>query len=373
MRLTLPKPNSGIQFKKMKCRPMKTVVGISVLIFCWLVSSPTVFSQDNETVKSKAIQKEIKVTIDKDSNDPKYTVETTTTENGKKIVEKKTYSSLEEMKADSSIEVFNTADKDGNITMKLGEKGSGVMVFTSEEGETVDIKIDEISEDMEWVQVDDEKDHKIIKSPGGKMLILKSDGEDSDQTYSFISEDDDSSKVVKRMEIKVIKEGEEGDETTHEHKNVFVIKDEDGNISMSHGDDDVLVWVDEDGHKTIKKTYHVKSEKAAFSIARIESIASDDADFSSFNLSGMPELVLKSMNYYPNPNEGEFTLTFTGSKKPVIVRILDMKGNLKMEENVEDFNGTFNRVVNVKHFDRGSYLLQIFQQDKVLNRKLILE
>lgn len=272
---------------------MKKVIGISVFIFCWLISSQTTFSQDSKEVKSKTIQKEIKVTIDKDSSEPLYTVETTTTENGKKKVEKKTYSSLEEMKADSSLEVFNTADKEGNITMKLGDKGSGVMVFTSKEGETVDIKIDEISEDMEWVQLGDE--------------------------------------------------------------------------------DDVLVWVDEDGHKKIKKTYHVKKEKDALSTASIEPIVSGDADFSSFNLSGMPELVLKSMNYYPNPNEGEFTLTFTGSKKPVIVRILDIKGNLKMEENIEDFNGTFNQVLNVKHFNKGSYLLQIFQQDKVLNRKLILE
>lgn len=263
---------------------MKKVLGISVLIFCWLISSQTTFSQDSEDVKSKTIQKEVKVTIDKDSSEPLYTVETTTTENGKKQVEKKTYSSLEEMKADSSLEVFNTADKEGNITMKLSDKGSGVMVFTSEEGETVDIKIDEISEDIEWVQVGDEE-----------------------------------------------------------------------------------------GHKKIKKTYHVIKEKAAFSTASIEPIVSGDPDFSSFNLSGMPELALKSMNYYPNPNEGEFTLTFTGSKKPVIVRILDIKGNLKMEENIEDFNGTFNQVLNVKHFNKGSYLLQIFQQDKVLNRKLILE
>jgi hypothetical protein len=353
---------------------MKKVLGISVLIFCWLISSQTTFSQDSEEVKSKTIQKEVKVTIDKDSSEPSYTVETTTTENGKKKVEKKTYSSLEEMKADSSLEVFNTADKEGNITMKLGDKGSGVMVFTSEEGETVDIKIGEISEDMEWVQLGDEEGHKIIKSPGGKMMIFKSDGEDSDHAYSFITEDDDSSHTVKRMKVKVIKEGEARDETIHEHKNVFVIKDEDGNISMSHGgEDDVLVWVDEDGHKKINKTYHVKKENAAFSTASIEPIASGDADFSSFNLSGMPELVLKSLNYYPNPNEGEFTLTFTGSKKPVIVRILDKKGNLKMEENIEDFNGTFNQVLNVKHFNKGPYLLQIFQQDKVLNRKLILE
>jgi hypothetical protein len=276
---------------------MQKITGILTLFVCWFLLDQTAFSQDSEETKAKSIQKEVKVTIDQDSSDTTYTIVTTTTEDGTKKVEKKTYNSLEEVQADSSLKVFNIADEDGNITMKLGQKGSGVMVFTSEEG----------------------------------------------------------------------------DETIHEHKNVFVIKDEEGNISMSHGDDDVLVWVDEDGHKTIRKKYHVKEDKTAFRTARIKTIPSGDEEFSSFNLSGMPEFELKSLNYYPNPNEGEFTLTFTGSKKPVIVRILDTKGNLKMEENMEDFNGTFNQVLNVKHFDKGSYLLQIFQQEKVLNRKLVLE
>jgi hypothetical protein len=353
---------------------MKRILNISILVVLWILYGQTAYSQDSDEVKSKSIKKEVKVTIDKDTSEPKYTVEKTTIEDGKKKVEKKTYSSLEEMKADSSLEVFSTADKDGNITMKLGDEGSGVMVFTSEEGETVDIKIDEISEDMEWVQVEDEDGHKIFKSSGGKMMIFKGDGEEPGHTYSFISEDDDSTHAVKKYELKVIKEGDDADHKIHEHKNVFVIKDEDGNVSMSHGDDtDYLVWIDEEGNKTIKKTFHKEIEKTSFSKASIESITSGDADFSAFNLGGMPELVLKAINYYPNPNEGEFTLTFTGTKKPVIVRILDMKGNLKIEENIEDFSGSFNQVLNVKHFDKGNYLLQIFQQDKVLNRKLILE
>lgn len=79
------------------------------------------------------------------------------------------------------------------------------------------------------------------------------------------------------------------------------------------------------------------------------------------------------INYYPNPNAGEFTLTFSGPKKPVIIRILDEKGNLMYEENQQNFSGYYNRVLNVKKFNRGKYLLQIHQQGKALNKKLILE
>ena len=352
---------------------MKKILGISVLVFIWLFSMTLVVAQEDKE-KSKTVQKEVKVTINDDSGEPTYTVETTTNENGEEKVVKKTYKSFDEMKEDPSIDVIKKSDENGNINMKLGDKGSGIMVFTSEEGENINIQIDELSEDLEWIQAGEEDGHKIMTSKGGNVMIFKGDGDESANSFSFMSENGDTNQVTKSYTVKVVKDEDHDGHQIHEHENVFVIKDEDGNISMSNGDDnDVLVWVDESGHKTIKKSYHVKSGKASFSEARIEPVSSGEEAFSSFNLSGMPELVLKSINYYPNPNQGEFTLAFTGSRKPIILRILDLKGNMKMEENIEDFNGTFNQVMNVKHFDKGTYLIQIFQQDKVLNRKLILE
>lgn len=352
---------------------MKKIFGISTLILALLFSLNLVLAQD-EDEKSKTIKKEVKVSISEESGEPNYTVETTTTENGEKKVVKKTYKSFDEMKADSSIDVFKKTDENGNITMKLGDKGSKVMVYTSEEGENVNIQIDELSEDMEWVEAGEEDGHKIMTSKGGNVMIFKGEESESGNSFSFISDDGDTNKIMKSYKVKVIKDGDHADHKIHEYENVFVIKDEDGNISMSQGDEeDVLVWVDEAGHKTVKKSFHIKKEKTTFSEASIQPISSGEEAFSSFNLSGMSELILKSINYYPNPNQGEFTLAFSSSKKPVIVRILDLKGNMKMEESIEDFNGTFNQVMNVKHFDKGTYLLQIFQQDKVLNRKLVLE
>ena len=352
---------------------MKKSHGISVLALLLLLSISFVYAQEKEE-KSKTIQKEVKVTIDDENGESSYTVETITTENGEKKVVKKTYGSLEEMKEDSSIDVFRKSDENGNITLKLGDKGSNVMVFTSDDGETVDITIDDISEDIEWVQKGEEEGYKVFTSGEGNVMIFKGEEGESGNTFSFITDEGDTNRITKSYKVKVIKDGEHADHQIHEHENVFVIKDEDGNITMSEGgEDNVMVWVDDEGHKTIKKTYHVKTGKPSFSEASIQPITTGDEDFSTFNLSVMPELVLKSINYYPNPNQGEFTLAFTGSKKPVIVRILDPNGNLKMEENIEDFNGTFNQVLNVKHFEKGTYLLQIFQQDKVLNRKLVLE
>jgi hypothetical protein len=353
---------------------MKKIFTIMFVALTCFFSADFSFAQEADVNNSKTVQKEIKVTIDDENGKPNYSVETTTLENGEKKVTKKHYKSLEEMQADASVDVFDIRDEDGNVKIKIREKGKGVMVYTSEEGEEIKIKIDDNSEDMNWTQSEDDDGHTVIKSPGGKMVILNDEEEASSHSFTFMTHEGDSNHVIKKYEISVEKDLDGNDYEVHKQQEVFILTDEDGNITMNQDDQDhVMVWIDEEGNKTTKKTIHKKKDKTAFSTARIEPVTANDEDLSSFNLAGMPQLELPSIQYYPNPNGGEFTLTFTGPKRPTIVRILDLKGNMKMEENITDFNGTFNQVVNVKHFDQGTYLLQIFQRDKVLNRKLILE
>ena len=100
---------------------MKKILGISVLVFIWLFSMTLVVAQEDKE-KSKTVQKEVKVTINDDSGEPTYTVETTTNENGEEKVVKKTYKSFDEMKEDPSIDVIKKSDENGNINMKPGDK-----------------------------------------------------------------------------------------------------------------------------------------------------------------------------------------------------------------------------------------------------------
>lgn len=357
---------------------MKRITQITLSALAFSLMGYMTLAQDESSEKpdtiKKEVKKEVKVTIDDKEGEPKYTVETTTTKDGEKKVVKKTYKNMEEMKADESLDIMKATDEEGNISLSLKDKGAGVMVISTDKGETFNIKIDEFSDDLEWIQ--EGEGQKIIELPGKRLMFInEDDGEGtSEYAYSIQTEAGDSNQMVKRYEVRVIQDGEELDHGLNEHKNVIVYKDEEGNVSIHQSRaDDKLTWVDEKGNKTIERTIHLKSEKASFATATIVNIGDGEDDFTAFNLAGMPELVLKSLNYYPNPNQGEFTLAFSGSRKPVIVRILDLGGNLKLERNIEDFDGNFNEVLNVKHFDKGTYLLQIFQQDKVLNRKLMLE
>ena len=154
---------------------------------------------------------------------------------------------------------------------------------------------------------------------------------------------------------------------------MVITLDEEAMHRNENGDHNhVMVWNEEPGEKTIKSEIRIKKEKASPRSVDISEFDPGSSEWVNFKLTDYPDLQLKSFNYFPVPNEGEFTLTFSGSKKPVTVRILDMMGNLKFEDHQGNFNGYYNRVMNLKSYNKGTYLLQVFQQGKVVNRKVMI-
>jgi len=320
---------------------MKKFLLIGIVLAVPLYLTNFVFAQDKEE------KKEVKITVKDEGGGPTYNVEVITDKDGQKKVIKKSYNSLEEMESDSTISIHVSGDKEKRF----------------------DIKIEALPEDFEWIETADSVDHKVIKTEGGNFLFINGDEKDDEHMIKFFS-DADSNKMVHKYEIKIVKEGELSEDRIDIKKDMLILRDDEGNVSIRQGGkDEKMVWISDEN----KKAKKIMISKSEISKASISDISPGDEDFSDFSLEGIPSLSLKNINYYPNPNEGEFTLTFTGSKKPVIVRILDHKGNLMYEENVENFSGTFNKVVNVKSFDRGVYLLQIHQQGKALSKKLKLE
>jgi len=355
---------------------MNKLFAIVGILGIFLIASNAAYSQEEK--EEKSVKKEIKMTVKDDGDGPKYTVETITEENGEQKVEKKTYSSKEEMEADADIQVHEAGENVKTFTMKMGEEDpdSNVMIIKSDDSNTFNIKVDEMSEDFEWTSDGGKESHKVIKMPGGKMMFIQSGDDEDGNSFTFSSNDGDSNHMVKRYEVRVMSDGDDADIDIIEEKDVIILKDEDGNITMNHDmdGDDMMIWMDEGGNKTINKSVKIKKKSFKnFNEASIEDLNLNDEEFASFNLSGLPVLTLKSLNYYPNPNEGEFTLAFAGSKKPVIVRVLDNKGNMRLEKNIENFDGNFNEVINLKHLDKGSYLLQIFQQGKAISKKVVLK
>lgn len=85
-------------------------------------------------------------------------------------------------------------------------------------------------------------------------------------------------------------------------------------------------------------------------------------------------LVLDDFNYYPNPSNGRFSIRFkVENETPLKVKIYSLSGREIYGESYDSFSGTFKSEIDVAKHDKGVYLLEITQGNKVLNKKLIIE
>ncbi|OWY21365.1 PDZ domain-containing protein [Sphingobacteriales bacterium UPWRP_1] len=85
-------------------------------------------------------------------------------------------------------------------------------------------------------------------------------------------------------------------------------------------------------------------------------------------------LKLTDLSFYPNPNQGKFTLNFAVAETaPTLLRITDLSGKEIYTEDLGNFSGAYSKQIDISENAEGIYLLQIVQGDKVLVKKLLLQ
>ncbi|WP_018478589.1 T9SS type A sorting domain-containing protein [Pontibacter roseus] len=86
------------------------------------------------------------------------------------------------------------------------------------------------------------------------------------------------------------------------------------------------------------------------------------------------ELKVEEINYYPNPNNGRFKLSFTlKNKGTTVVRIMDSKGDEVFVDTVEKLSGEYSREIDISPFGPGIYYLQVAQNDRYHTKKLLVQ
>ena len=255
---------------------------------------------------------------------------------------------------------FKTEDGETKI-YRDGEEITGDS-WTSDDGVEYEIKhledgkvmISNGEGNMEWigegsfdVQIDGDAEvkHKVIrlKSEDGKNIEWINDG----------GENVDLEKIMK----------EHGD---GEHK-VMIFKSEGGELHEVEGEDMNIFVQKIDGDDDEVKISVKIVEAIKIHIEEIEG-----NEFESL-LEGSKALKVDDLNYFPNPNEGRFTLQFQAAKKPTSVQVLSLDGRSVYEEELSDVSGTYNNQIDLSAQKRGIYLLKIQQGSKSMNRKLVLE
>ncbi|MFD2245483.1 T9SS type A sorting domain-containing protein [Pontibacter ruber] len=86
------------------------------------------------------------------------------------------------------------------------------------------------------------------------------------------------------------------------------------------------------------------------------------------------ELKVEEISFYPNPNNGRFTLNFALDKKATtVVRIMDSKGNEVFVDTVEKLSGEYNREIDLGPFGPGIYYLQVAQGKRYHTKKIVVQ
>jgi hypothetical protein len=133
----------------------------------------------------------------------------------------------------------------------------------------------------------------------------------------------------------------------------------------------MTVNVEEKNRETYIAIEIERDESLSLTISDIEKsgVSLQEASFSLKN-----DLTPVQLNYYPNPSSGSFNLKFDlADKGAVSVKVLDILGNEVYNDMINDFEGKYNKQLDLSGQKKGVYVLQVLQARKALSRKILIE
>jgi hypothetical protein len=144
-----------------------------------------------------------------------------------------------------------------------------------------------------------------------------------------------------------------------------------------------LYRIDQDGNQVEVKDFRsgfARHPVAIFFVrAKVEDITAEEkqqlkATGTPVEMKSKEELKVEEINYYPNPNNGRFDISFTlKNKGTTVVRILDSKGNEVFVDTVEKLSGEYSRQIDISPFGPGLYYLQVAQNGRYHTKKLLVQ
>jgi hypothetical protein len=83
-------------------------------------------------------------------------------------------------------------------------------------------------------------------------------------------------------------------------------------------------------------------------------------------------LQLEELSAFPNPTYGKFTLRFQGEAVPTKVRVTDITGRMIYSENLNSFDGMYNRELQIDNATPGNMIVTVQQGSKVISEQVLL-
>lgn len=83
-------------------------------------------------------------------------------------------------------------------------------------------------------------------------------------------------------------------------------------------------------------------------------------------------VVLEHFNAYPNPTVGRIQVEFKADAVPTTVRISEINGKIVFEETLNNFDGYYNRQIDLANAAPGTLTLSIKQENKMVAKNILL-
>lgn len=85
-------------------------------------------------------------------------------------------------------------------------------------------------------------------------------------------------------------------------------------------------------------------------------------------------LSVNALSFFPNPNQGKFTLEFDAPETGELnIRMVDVSGKIVYSEIITKFSGKYSQEIDIADVGKGLYFLQISQSGKSLTKKVVVE
>jgi len=354
----------------------KMIVAVIFAAICILALGTSLFAQTGSENPKKERTKTITLKIVEDENGKVTKVDTTFIYEGD----------------DPSNQFFYWSD-DKNMQYDLSKLDSMNFKFDFETQ-----SLDSLQRTMFFIQSDLEEEMKGLEEEMGKLRsynfeITDSLGDDGmKQIWVTVDRENDSIiekdiKIIKGDKNQVIVVGRPDTIITRNGQKIMVttdIDDEDGQTMKT-----VTVTTDASGNEEKTITVTVDGEdvdvqniedgkKIIIVKTKVNIHESEDATQEELKSAGIKEkkgdLEVENLQFSPNPSNGKFNLSFSvKEKKKVTINIYNIKGNLVYSETLKDFEGKYDKEIDISDEESGTYFIQIIQGIYDIIKKIIIQ
>jgi hypothetical protein len=262
---------------------------------------------------------------------------------------------------DMNVKVVMTSDSLDDLTERI--------VVMTKELEGMEGDLDELMKNMEvMVEMSD-------SLSGEKKVTIIMDGDD-ESVYMINGEDMGDLKWVEEGDGKVIiiKSNEDGSE------DIEIEIDGEGDMVLYNvncegaGDGEKEIFVDiietKDGDGTTIKSKIIICPPNEKDIDKLHN-AGVAVDTKSKDVD---RLELEDLSFYPNPTSGKFNLKFkTSENEKTSIKIFDVNGKEVYNETIKGKDGLYEKEIDISNEQKGTYFLKVSQGKKIATRKIILE